>query len=116
MTDITSLTRFTDGSIAGRHAGLPAPLRDLHRAVLRGFLETGAAPTARWVRQTALDTGLDASATDELEAGRSGGARQPADVPRRPGNRPLTAWPPGRRHEPADDMAASAVASARKIA
>ena len=68
MTDITSLSRFTDGSIAGRQARLPAPLRDLHRAVLRRFLETGAAPTARWVRQTALDTGLDASAADELEA------------------------------------------------
>ncbi len=68
MTDITSLTRFTDGSIAGRQARLPAPLRDLHRAVLRRFLETGAAPTARWVRQTALDTGLDASAVDELQA------------------------------------------------
>jgi len=68
MTDITSLTRFTDGSIAGRQARPPAPLRDLHRAVLRRFLETGAAPTARWVRQTALDTGLDASAVDELQA------------------------------------------------
>ena len=68
MTDIPSLTRFTDGSIAGRRAGLPAPLRDLHRAVLRRFLETAAAPTARWVRHTALDTGLDATAVDELEA------------------------------------------------
>jgi alkylmercury lyase len=68
MTDITGLSRFIDGSIAGRQAGLPALLRDLHRAVLRRFLETGAAPTARWVRQAALDTGLDASAADELEA------------------------------------------------
>jgi len=68
MADITSLTRFTDGSIACRQAGLPGPLRDLHRAVLRRFLETGAAPTARWVRHTALDIGLDASAVDELEA------------------------------------------------
>src|SRR5258708_13894073 len=68
MTDITSLTRFTGGSIAGRQARLTAPLRDLHRAGLRRFLETGAAPTARWVRQTALDTGLDASAADELAA------------------------------------------------
>ena len=68
MTDITGLTRFTGGSIAGRQAALPAPLRDLHRAVLRRFLETGAAPTARWVRQAALDTGLDASAAGELEA------------------------------------------------
>jgi hypothetical protein len=46
MTDRTDLTRFTDGSIAGRQARLPGPLRDLHRAVLRRFLETGAAPTA----------------------------------------------------------------------
>jgi hypothetical protein len=42
MTDSTSLTRFTDGSIASRQAALPGPLRDLHRAVLRRFLETGA--------------------------------------------------------------------------
>ena len=68
MTDLTDLTRFTSGSIAGRAERLPGPLRELHRAVLRRFLETGAAPTARWVRQTALDTGLDASAADELEA------------------------------------------------
>ena len=68
MTDLSSLTRFTDGSIAGRQARLPGPLRDLHRAVLRRFLETGAAPTARWVRQAAADLGLDASAVDELAA------------------------------------------------
>jgi alkylmercury lyase len=68
MTDSTSLTRFTEASIAGRQASLAAPLRDLHRAVLRRFLETGAAPTRRWVRQTALDTGQDASAVAELEA------------------------------------------------
>jgi alkylmercury lyase len=68
LTDITSLTRFTDGSIAGRQASLPAPLRDLHRAVLRRFLETGAAPTRRWVRHTALEIGLGATAVDELKA------------------------------------------------
>jgi alkylmercury lyase len=61
------LTRFTDGSIAGRQARLPAPLRDLHRAVLRRFLETGAPPTARWLRQAAAGLGLDAAAVDELE-------------------------------------------------
>jgi NAD-dependent dihydropyrimidine dehydrogenase PreA subunit len=62
MTELDNLTRFTGGGIAGRQAALPGPLRDLHRAVLRRFLETGAAPTRRWARQAALDTGLDASA------------------------------------------------------
>jgi alkylmercury lyase len=62
------LTRFTDGSIAGRQERLPGPLRGLHRAVLRRFLETGAPPTARWLRQAAADAGLDASAVDELSA------------------------------------------------
>ena len=46
---MTDLTRFTDGSIAGRQAALPGPVRGLHRAVLRRFLDTGAPPTARWV-------------------------------------------------------------------
>jgi alkylmercury lyase len=68
MTDLTDLTRFTSGSIAGRQQRLPGPLRGLHRAVLRRFLETGAPPTARWVRQAAADTGLDASAVDALSA------------------------------------------------
>ena len=68
MADLTDLTRFTSGSIAGRQARLPGPLRDLHRAVLRRFLATGAPPTARWVRQAAAETGLDASAVDELAA------------------------------------------------
>jgi Alkylmercury lyase len=68
MTDLNNLTRFTGGSIAGRQARLPGPLRDLHRAVLHRFLETGAAPTARWVRQAAADLGLDASAVDDLAA------------------------------------------------
>jgi len=63
---MTDLTWFTDGSIADRQARLPGPLRELHRAVLRRFLETGSPPTARWVRQTARDFGLDASAVDEL--------------------------------------------------
>src|SRR5438034_5938280 len=68
MTDLTDLTRFASGSIAGRQERLPGPLRGLHRAVLRRFLATGAPPTARWVRQAAADAGLDASAVNELAA------------------------------------------------
>lgn len=65
---MTDLTRFTDGSIAGRQAALPGPLRGLHRAVLRQFLGTGAPPTARWIRQAAADRGLDATALEQLDA------------------------------------------------
>ena len=68
MTDLTDLTRFTSGSIVSRQQRLPGPLRELHRAVLRRFLATGAPPTARWLRQAAVDAGLDASAVDELAA------------------------------------------------
>jgi alkylmercury lyase len=69
MTDLTDLTRFTDGSIAGRQERLPGPLRGLHRAVLRRYLATGAPPTARWLRQAATGAGLDATAAlDELAA------------------------------------------------
>jgi len=68
MTDLTGLTRFASGSIAGRQERLPGPLRELHRAVLRRFLATGAPPTARWMRQTAAEAGLDASAVNELAA------------------------------------------------
>jgi alkylmercury lyase len=68
MTNLTDLTRFTSGGIAGRAERLPGPLRELHRAVLRRFLEAGAPPTARWLRQVAADAGLDASAVDALAA------------------------------------------------
>ena len=68
MTDRDDLTRFTDGGIALRQARLPEPLRDLHRAVLRRFLETGVAPTQRWARQAATELGLGATAVAELEA------------------------------------------------
>jgi alkylmercury lyase len=68
MTDLTDLTRFTSGSIAGRQQRLPGPLRELHRAVLRRFLTTGAPPTVRWLRHAAADAGLDAPAVDELAA------------------------------------------------
>lgn len=53
---------------ARRQAALPLPLRDLHRAVLRRFLDTGAAPTLDWVRQTAGELGVGDSAVAELEA------------------------------------------------
>lgn len=65
---MTDLTRFTDGSIVARQAAMPGPLRGLHRAVLRRFLETGAPPTERWARQAAADHNLDARALDELDA------------------------------------------------
>jgi hypothetical protein len=56
---MADLTRFTDGSIAGRQAALSGPLRGLHRAVLRRFLDTGTPPTARWARQAAAGCGTD---------------------------------------------------------
>jgi NAD-dependent dihydropyrimidine dehydrogenase PreA subunit len=65
---MTDLTRFTDGGIAGRQAAMPGPLRGLHRDVLRRFLDTGAPPTARWIRQAAAARGLDATALDQLDA------------------------------------------------
>jgi len=69
MTDLTDLTRFTSGSITSRQERLPGPLRELHRAVLRRFLQTGAPPTARWLRQAAAHAGLDANAAvDQLSA------------------------------------------------
>jgi alkylmercury lyase len=68
MTDLTDLTRFTSGSIAGRQERLSEPLRGLHLAVLRRFLTTGMPPTTRWVLQAAAETGLDATALDELSA------------------------------------------------
>lgn len=67
MTDPADLDRFTRGSIADRQCRLSPPLQGLHRAVLRRFLQTGAAPTARWVRRTAAGLGLPGSAAGELE-------------------------------------------------
>jgi hypothetical protein len=68
MTSTDDLDRFTGGGFAVRQSRLPLPLQGLHRAVLRRFLETGAAPTARWVRQAAADLGLPGSAPGDLEA------------------------------------------------
>jgi hypothetical protein len=53
---------------ASRQAALAAPVRDLHRAVLRRFLDAGAAPTLSWVRQAAAGLGLGDSAVAELAA------------------------------------------------
>jgi hypothetical protein len=53
---------------ASRQAALAAPARDLHRAVLRRFLDSGTAPALDWVRQAATELGLGDSALAELEA------------------------------------------------
>jgi hypothetical protein len=47
---------------------LPAPLRDLHPAVLRRFLDTGTAPVLDWLRRAAGELGLGDSAVADLEA------------------------------------------------
>ncbi len=65
MTDPNELWR---GGSAERQARIPAPLRDLHRAILRQFLQTGTPPTATWIIATAAGLGLDATALAELEA------------------------------------------------
>ncbi len=65
MIDRTGLWR---GGSASRQAGIPTPLRDLHRAVLRQFLQAGGPPTARWIRQTAARMGAGDLAVAELEA------------------------------------------------
>ncbi len=53
---------------ASRQAALPGPLRELHRVVLRRFLQTGAPPAAGWVAGAAAGLGLSGSALAELEA------------------------------------------------
>lgn len=53
---------------ASRQAALAAPVRDLHRAVLRRFLDTGTAPALDWLLQSARELGLGDSAVAELEA------------------------------------------------
>jgi hypothetical protein len=65
MTDPDELRR--SGS-AERQACIPAPLRDLHRAILRQFLRTGTPPAAAWITGTAADLGLAATAVADLEA------------------------------------------------
>ena len=58
---------FWAGS-ASRQAALAGPARDLHRAVLRRFLDSGTAPALSWVRQAAAELGLDDAAVAELDA------------------------------------------------
>jgi alkylmercury lyase len=53
---------------ASRQAELPGPLRELHRAVLRRFLQTGGPPAAGWVAGAAAGLGLSGSAMADLEA------------------------------------------------
>jgi hypothetical protein len=45
-----------------------AAVLDLHRAVLRRFLDTGTAPPLDWLRQEARELGIGDSAVAELEA------------------------------------------------
>jgi hypothetical protein len=40
---------------AGRQAALPGPLRELHRAILRRFLQTADPPAAGWIDGQILD-------------------------------------------------------------
>ena len=53
---------------ARRQAALAAPLRELHRAVLRRFLDTGHPPARDWLAQTAGELGLGGTGIAELEA------------------------------------------------
>jgi alkylmercury lyase len=53
---------------AARQAALPALLRELHRAVLRRFLQTGDPPATRWIADAVARLGLSGSAVAELEA------------------------------------------------
>ncbi len=53
---------------ARRQAALPGPLRELHRAVLRRFLQTGNPPATGWIAGAAAGLGLSDAAVAELEA------------------------------------------------
>ena len=65
MSDPNELWR---GGSTERQACIPAPLRDLHRTILRQFMQTGTPPTAAWITWTAARLGLDAMALADLEA------------------------------------------------
>jgi alkylmercury lyase len=64
MTDLIKPRR--DGT-ASRQECLSAPLRQLHRAILRRFLETGTPPAAAWMTDAAAALGIGAAALAELE-------------------------------------------------
>ena len=53
---------------ARRQAALPGPLRELHRAVLRRFLQTGNPPATGWIAGAAARLGLSDAVVAELEA------------------------------------------------
>ena len=53
---------------ARRQAALPGPLRELHQAVLRRFLQTGNPPATSWIAGAAARLGLSDAAVAELEA------------------------------------------------
>ena len=55
MSDPNELWR---GGSTERQACIPAPLRDLHRTILRQFMQTGTPPTAAWITWTAARLGL----------------------------------------------------------
>lgn len=60
--------RRTRRGSAGRQSGLPAPLIELHRAVLRQFLHAGLPPSREWLLAAAEGLGLSESAIDSLAA------------------------------------------------
>jgi hypothetical protein len=65
------MTQPTEASWIGsasRQAALPGPLRELHRAVLRRFLQTGDPPATGWIAGAAAGLGLSDAAVAELEA------------------------------------------------
>lgn len=64
----TSPDQLWPGGSADRQAALPAPLRELHRAILRRFLLTGTAPTELWISEAATAQGLGNSAIASLAA------------------------------------------------
>ena len=51
--------RFGLALVSEGQAALPPALLDLHRAVLRAFLDTGTAPSVAWLRDRATQVGVD---------------------------------------------------------
>ena len=55
-----------------RQAALPGPLRELHRAVLRRFLQTGRPPATSWIAGAEAGLSLADAAVPEQEAAGGG--------------------------------------------